>query len=112
MCDPMRRDGIYLAKFEKLSGTCGELVSQLVRVDGDATGPGAGCALTADDAWRDGNCTLERSIRCMSDGVVVDQTSTSTQEDAAGEFISGLLTQRLSGASSCIGTYRVEFQRQ
>jgi hypothetical protein len=93
-CDPADRQGTYFATFENLSG----------------------CVLLAEDRWSDGNCTLERSSLCPLDlGRTVESTIISTQEDAAGDTITGTMTidvEEADGFPVCFGTYRLTAVRQ
>jgi hypothetical protein len=115
-CDPADRQGTYFATFENLSGTCGEQTSALIRLDADADITASGCVLLAEDRWSDGNCTLERSSLCPLDlGRTVESTIISTQEDAAGDTITGTMTidvEEADGFPVCFGTYRLTAVRQ
>lgn len=112
-CDPSKRDGTYLAEFTTVSGNCGDVPSQVLRLNGMSTELAAGCELLQPDVWRNEGCTVERTSRCVTDqGVIVKTTGLTTQEDADGDVLTGTATVELSGTASCVGTYRVKYTRQ
>lgn len=110
-CFPARRDGTYLVHTETVSGSCGDIGDTLVRIEG--AGIPGNCVLLAPDVMSDGDCTLERVIRCEQEGgVITTTTAITTMRDAEGNRISGTVTLSLSGAASCTGTYSVTYTRQ
>jgi len=113
ICSPEDRSGTYLVHYEERSdGTCGPIPDSLGRVhpDDELT---EGCIFTADDVWRDDDCTLERSIECNIDGVKTTVAGLTTQQDPEGEAFEGIVSFVITdGVTTCVSIYDVTYTRQ
>jgi hypothetical protein len=114
-CDRTDRSGTYLFEYsQRDGGTCGDLPDYVGRLDVDAPIP-AECTLTADDDWSPDLCKLTRSMSCLdTDGVTVNGTAITEQQDSEGDVLSGLYTVELrdSGGTLCMSTYNLTATRQ
>jgi hypothetical protein len=117
-CERTDRTGTYWMEFETLSGNCGPQNASLVRLDADM-GASSGCVMSAEPRWSDADCTLESGGTCPFDalepGATVQSTLVTTQQDSAGDVITGTATMTIIGADGvglCNGSYRVTATRQ
>jgi hypothetical protein len=116
-CDVVAdRDGTYWAEYEMLSGSCGDQEPGLIRLDGTAETP-AGCVELSPAETSDAGCTLEVRRLCdasqLAPGVEIEVTGITTQQDEAGDVITGTMTMTIRDASGtvCSGSYRMTATR-
>jgi hypothetical protein len=109
-CDLGDRGGTYLVSAIEIAGNCGPIETRLIYV-GNTLDPG--CELTAPDQVSEDQCTLARSIECVS-GSQTARSSGVTQEHDGGDFLDGSLTLEIyEGADLvCTSTYNIAYERQ
>ena len=112
-CDPItQRFGTYRQTITPVSGNCVDEQTSVVRL---SSGLDDGCEYIEPDDWSEGDCTVARSVRCVrSNGYTVTSVGVSTQQDARGDVITGLVTVTVytpGGSAECYGTANVRWER-
>ncbi len=115
MCDRTDRTGTYSITYSERSGDCGTITEMLVRLYPEA-GVGEECSLTAPDAWSENDCKLERSLVCFDPdtGYSVQSVAVTTQQDEAGELITGTYAITVYdefGNVGCVSSYDITAAR-
>jgi hypothetical protein len=110
-CDPVtQRVGLYLQEVTPISGNCGPQSASLVQVD---SGIPDTCVRVEPDEWRDDSCTLVRWTRCQTGSGTSELLAITTQQDPAGDVVSGTMTLRIrTSDGDCDGTANVKWTRQ
>lgn len=121
-CDAASRTGTYLVSYDERSGTCGEMESSLVVLDGDKNLDG-GCELHTKKFSKN-NCRLDIDVTCPFSyrdptswggrgSALFHSTGYTEQRTEDGSHLDGAVTIRLeTDSGTCISTYDVTYVRQ
>jgi hypothetical protein len=109
-CRKEDRVGAYLTSFDLVSGNCGPIRSQLIRLTGD---DGVDGCVVESETWSENDCKLEREVTCTSEGSsrLVAVTRQTTEDGSRIEGVYSIWVS-LSDGSYCSGTYNMTSSRQ
>jgi hypothetical protein len=112
-CQRTDRSGTYLAHFETLSGTCGDLPDSVLSLTAPTSNASQQC-VREQETWSERDCKLESVTICTTDTGSVRNTMVSRVERAGGAVLTGTATNQISlkDGSGCVGTYRLTMTRQ
>jgi hypothetical protein len=112
-CSVASRSGTYLVTFTEVSGTCGPLTSQVVRLDPFAPLEPE-CILTEPTIISPDECSVETSEACKDEFATYSIVGTTRQANADGSLVTGIATIEITDdlGPVCVGTYRLRYERQ
>lgn len=109
-------DGTYLATTTEVSGTCGDAGSFVLQYNSGEEVVDSGCIVDYE-RLSDNQCTAERSVTCTSaaDNRITKGSATVTSEPG-GDRAEGIATMTVlnmtTGATVCVSTYEIVYERQ